>query len=254
MKETIVFVHGMCHGAWCWEEYFIPFFEQLGYHCIAFDLPGHAQQGSTKAIHFSLDDYVDALADIVDKLEEDPIIIGHSMGGMIVQEITRRAPHRVQRLILYATGALGLLPGRFETIEHSIDRAKAEGAARTAKRIAATWFLHREAAAEYPNCSEIAAQTQLSALICGLTAMKHWSGEVALPNISCPTLVLWGDGDRTYPWSQIETLWKTIPDARLAVLPHCAHAVHMERPDLFNALITGFLDTVEATPPAPQLL
>ena len=72
MKETIVFVHGMCHGAWCWEEYFIPYFEQLGYHCIALDLPGHTQQGSTKAIHFSLDDYVNALADRVDKLEEDP--------------------------------------------------------------------------------------------------------------------------------------------------------------------------------------
>ena len=86
MKETIVFVHGMCHGAWCWEEYFIPFFEQLGYHCIAFDLPGHSQQGSAKAIRFSLDDYVDALADIVDKLEDDPIIIGHSMGGMILQK------------------------------------------------------------------------------------------------------------------------------------------------------------------------
>ncbi len=41
MKETIVFVHGMCHGAWCWEEQFIPYFKELGYNCIAFNLPGH---------------------------------------------------------------------------------------------------------------------------------------------------------------------------------------------------------------------
>lgn len=86
MKQTMVFVHGMCHGAWCWEEYFIPYFEQLGYHCLAFDLPGHAERGSTKSIHFSMDAYVKALADIVDKLEHDPIIVGHSMGGIILQK------------------------------------------------------------------------------------------------------------------------------------------------------------------------
>jgi pimeloyl-ACP methyl ester carboxylesterase len=101
MKETIVFVHGMCHGAWCWEEYFIPFFEQLGYHCIAFDLPGHSQQGSAKAIRFSLDDYVNALADIVDKLADDPIIIGHSMGGMILQKYLAKG--RCKKAILMSS-------------------------------------------------------------------------------------------------------------------------------------------------------
>jgi 2-hydroxy-6-oxonona-2,4-dienedioate hydrolase len=247
----LVLVHGFMGGSAQWALQ-SPLAAQRPLIC--FDLPGYGQNAALDAF-----DSIEANAVwVLDQLDQRGIdqffLLGHSMGGMIVQEITRRAPQRVQRLILYATGAMGLLPGRFETIEHSIDRAKAEGAARTAKRIAATWFLHREAAAEYPNCSEIAAQTRLTALICGLTAMKHWSGEAALPNISCPTLVLWGDGDRTYPWSQIETLWKTIPQARLAVLPHCAHAVHMEQPDLFNALIAGFIDTVEATPRAPQLL
>jgi len=101
MKETIVFVHGMCHGAWCWDEYFIPFFEQLGYHCIAFDLPGHAEPGSTKVIHFSMDDYVNALADIVDKLEDDPIIVGHSMGGMILQKYIAKG--RCKKVILMSS-------------------------------------------------------------------------------------------------------------------------------------------------------
>lgn len=85
MKETIVFVHGMSHGAWCWEESFIPHFEKLGYTCVALTLPGHEKPGSTKSIYYSLSDYVDALAALVDTLPEDPIIIGHSMGGMILQ-------------------------------------------------------------------------------------------------------------------------------------------------------------------------
>jgi len=86
MRETIVFVHGMCHGAWCWEEYFIPYFEKLGYNCIAFDLPGHEVQGSTRRISYSLGDYVQALHQMVSNLETPPIIIGHSMGGMILQK------------------------------------------------------------------------------------------------------------------------------------------------------------------------
>jgi pimeloyl-ACP methyl ester carboxylesterase len=89
MKETIVFVHGMAHGAWCWEEHFIPYFEKLGYTCIAFDLPGHEMQGSTRRISYSLGDYVAALHRVVANLEAPPIIIGHSMGGMILQKFLK---------------------------------------------------------------------------------------------------------------------------------------------------------------------
>jgi pimeloyl-ACP methyl ester carboxylesterase len=89
MKETIVFVHGMSHGAWCWEAYFIPYFEKLGYHCLAMNLPGHEEKGSTKSISYSLQDYVRALSKFVANLPEPPIIIGHSMGGMILQRFLK---------------------------------------------------------------------------------------------------------------------------------------------------------------------
>jgi pimeloyl-ACP methyl ester carboxylesterase len=89
MKETMVFVHGMCHGTWCWEENYIPYFEKLGYHCITFNLPGHEIEGSTKRITYSLKDYVQELRNTVDKLDKPPIIIGHSMGGMILQHFLK---------------------------------------------------------------------------------------------------------------------------------------------------------------------
>ena len=89
MKETIVFVHGMCHGDWCWEEQFVPYFEKLGYNCITFNLPGHETEGSTKRITYSLGDYVQALRNEVENLDEPPIIIGHSMGGMILQHFLK---------------------------------------------------------------------------------------------------------------------------------------------------------------------
>lgn len=101
MKETIVFVHGMSHGAWCWEQSFIPYFEKLGYACIAINLPGHEIPGNKKAIHYSLGDYVNALSKTVDTLAEDPIIIGHSMGGMILQKYLIKG--RCKKAILLAS-------------------------------------------------------------------------------------------------------------------------------------------------------
>lgn len=90
MKETILFVHGVCHGAWCWEEKFIPYFQNLGYVCIALNLPGHETPGSTQRISYSLNDYVQALHEAVSKLDQPPIIIGHSMGGIILQRFLKK--------------------------------------------------------------------------------------------------------------------------------------------------------------------
>ncbi len=78
-------------------------------------------------------------------------------------------------------------------------------------------------------------------MLAGLDAMDAWSGEDELSQIRSKTLVIWGDRDRTYPWQQIQTLWGAIPDVGLSVVAGCAHAVHLEKPDLFNRLLGDFL-------------
>ena len=101
MKETIVFVHGMSHGAWCWEENFVPYFQELGYECIALNLPGHETPGSTQRISYSLGNYVQSLHQVVAQLEQPPIIIGHSMGGMILQRFLKTG--RCKKAILISS-------------------------------------------------------------------------------------------------------------------------------------------------------
>lgn len=115
MKETIVFVHGMCHGAWCWEEHFIPFFEKLGYTCVAFNLPGHEVQGSTRRISYSLGDYVEALHRVVANLEAPPIIIGHSMGGMILQHFLKTGTCK-KAVLLGSVPPEGVLAASFRVL------------------------------------------------------------------------------------------------------------------------------------------
>lgn len=88
MKEdTIIFVHGAWHGKWCWDKYFRQEFTKNGYDVITFDLPGHSNNGKIKGINkYSIRDYVNSLKEEVNKLKNAPIIIGHSMGGLILQK------------------------------------------------------------------------------------------------------------------------------------------------------------------------
>jgi len=161
---------------------------------------------------------------------------------MIVQEMARSAPDRINKLVLYATGATGVLPGRFESIETSKQRAQSDGPVATARRISATWFLDKEAAPGYQACAAIAEKSTTLAIQAGLDAMQDWVGAEKLPGIAANTLVLWGDRDRTYKWPQAKELWLKIPNCRqIAIVPNCAHAVHLEKPQLFNCIVERFL-------------
>ena len=210
---------------------------------IALDLPGFGQNAQLETFG-SIAGFAEwALEELLARGIQRFHLIGHSMGGMIVQEMVARAPERIDRLVLYGTGTMGVLPGRFETISTSRHRVKTDGPRATARRIAATWFLERENAAAYEGCAAIAEQCSLQAMLTGLDAMEGWSGAERLAGIKSRTLVIWGDRDRTYPWSQTEQLWQSIPDANLAVIPDCAHATHLEKPGMFNEVLRDFFAT-----------
>ncbi len=234
----LVMVHGFMGGSEQWAEQ-----DPLAgdRDLIRLDLPGFGRNAHLPAI-----DRIEGFASwVLDTLTRRGIdrfdLLGHSMGGMIVQDMHRLAPQRINRLVLYGTGALGELPGRFEPIETSIHRLQADGAEATARRISATWFRDPENAPEYPASADIAAMAHEPAMIAGLRAMQNWSGETALPSIQTPTLVLWGDLDRSYAWPQVNQLWQSIPTSNLAVVPGCAHAVHSEQPQIFNSIVASFL-------------
>lgn len=83
----LVFVHGGFHGAWCWDEHFLDFFADKGYRALALSLRGHGASSETKPLNdCSIADYVDDVASIADRLPAPPVVIGHSMGGFIVQK------------------------------------------------------------------------------------------------------------------------------------------------------------------------
>jgi pimeloyl-ACP methyl ester carboxylesterase len=90
-RGKILFVHGMCHGAWCWDQGFMQFFAIQGYDCYAIDLPGHEKAGRNKSVNqFGIKDYVHTIRVNINELGPDTIIIAHSMGGFITQKFLEK--------------------------------------------------------------------------------------------------------------------------------------------------------------------
>jgi pimeloyl-ACP methyl ester carboxylesterase len=90
--------------------YFMPYFSKRGFDCYALDLSGHGEsEGRERLDSFGLEDYVDDVAQIVATMGSAPILIGHSMGALVVERFLERAP--VEAAVLMApvpsTGTLG---------------------------------------------------------------------------------------------------------------------------------------------------
>jgi len=86
-QTSILFIHGANMSAWCWEEHFMSFFAALGHPCYAISLRGHGLSGGHQSLATSsIADYVNDIERVINKLPETPILIGHSLGGLIIQK------------------------------------------------------------------------------------------------------------------------------------------------------------------------
>ncbi|MDR0702067.1 MAG: lysophospholipase [Azoarcus sp.] len=91
-RTPILFVHGAFVAAWCWEEHFLPWFARRGWDVYALSLTGHGNsRGRVDLDHLSLDNYVADVAEAVATLSSPPVLVGHSMGGMVVQKYLEQA-------------------------------------------------------------------------------------------------------------------------------------------------------------------
>ncbi len=90
-RPALLFVHGAYAAAWCWAEHFLPWFARAGYECHAVSLRGHgASEGGAILQHASLEDYVKDVTGVAASIGRPLVLIGHSMGGAVVQRCIGR--------------------------------------------------------------------------------------------------------------------------------------------------------------------
>lgn len=105
----LLFVHGAFGGAWCWQEHFLPYFAAQGYAAHAVSLRGHGQSAGHDHIDWwSIADYVDDVLSVCDDFTQPPVLIGHSMGGFVVQKLFERQ-HPAGAVLLASVPPQGLM-------------------------------------------------------------------------------------------------------------------------------------------------
>ena len=235
----LILIHGFLGSSKMWEPQ-INYFKNY-FRVITPDLPGFGKSNKAKS-HNSIQSIANLLMNCLEEKKIDKFsLLGHSMGGMIAQQIAKEYFNKIAKLICYSTGPQGEMPGRFESVDQSRVNLKKKGLENTAKNIAKTWFVKKENAKYFDICIEAGKQTSIKAADDALIAFKNWNGVDALKNIKNETLIVWGDQDKSYNLEQIKILKKNIKKSKLVIFKNCAHNVHLEKPDQFNSTIKNFL-------------
>jgi pimeloyl-ACP methyl ester carboxylesterase len=97
MKQTFVLVHGAFAGAYAW-DLIVPALESAGHQVITFDLPGHGAD-LTPPQNVTFDAYVDTVAQHIDNQSEKVILVGHSMGGVVITAVAEKMPEKIAKLV-----------------------------------------------------------------------------------------------------------------------------------------------------------
>ena len=236
----LVLVHGFLGSSEMWnlqKKFFSTY-----YRVIAPALPGFGESSKVKSVK-SINSMAKIVLDLLTKKGIKKFnLIGHSMGGMIVQEMTKISEVKINKLICYSTGPIGDIPGRFEPIDVSREKLKKNGIQITANRISKKWFVEGDQAKYfYLNESANKANSE-EAADNALIALKNWSGLENLKNIKNETLIIWGNKDTAYNFDQVDTLNKNIPNSKIEIFKGCSHNVHLEMPEKFNEIVKNFLD------------
>lgn len=101
--STYVLVHGAYHGGWCYEK-IVPLLEAAGHTAIAVDLPGHGDN-RVPMEKVTLDAYVDHVCSVVEAQDVPVILVGHSLGGMTITQVSERLPDRIA-WVVYLTAMM----------------------------------------------------------------------------------------------------------------------------------------------------
>jgi len=212
---------------------------------IAPELPGYGESTGEEL----LDDMLDFTLhgwDVVSSLGLDrPILVGHSMGGMIAAEMAALSPERSAGLVLIAPLGLWLdehpIPDIFATLPHDVPALLFEDPAVGAARLTGgVDFSDTDALIEFfvGNAKRLGTAGKILFPIPNRRLSKR------LYRLEAPTLLVWGAADRYVPLAYADAWATLVPGAEVVVVPSAGHMVPVEQPAAVAALIEAFLEKV----------
>jgi len=238
----LVFLHGIGGAARGWRGQLEDFGDR--YHAIAWDMPGYGGSAALPAV--SMATLADALRDFLQQIgAKKPILVGHSIGGMVVQELLTKSPGIPAAVVLAQTSpAFGKSDGDWQK-EFIGARLGPLDRGETMVSLAPT--LVKELVGDDPDIRGMELARDCMAAVpeasyrASMLALLGFDQRGALKNIAVPTLVLSGSKDKNAPAPMMAKMASYIPSATYVELEGAGHLVNLERPASFNVTLDSFL-------------
>jgi 3-oxoadipate enol-lactonase len=238
----LVFLHGIGGAARAWRGQ-LEFFKAR-YRAIAWDMPGYGGSAPLPAV--SIATLAGALQDFLQQTgATKPILVGHSIGGMIVQQLLGTNPDIARAVVLAQTSpAFGKSDGDWQK---SFIAARLGPLDRGETMVSLAPTLVGELVGDNPDASGVVLARDCMAAVLEATyratmlALLGFDQRDALKNIAVPTLVLSGSKDNNAPAPMMAKMASYIPSATYVELEGVGHLANLERPGIFNAALDSFL-------------
>ncbi len=249
---AVVFIHGLS-GSWPnWLEQ-LPVFAQM-HRVIAMDLPGFGHSPMPRE-PITISAYARILDDLLETLGVDAAtLVGNSMGGFVSAELAIVCPRRVDRLALVSPAGISTVGYRaYIPSLHGLKRILASANAGVAanadtiarhprsRALALSTLTSHPVRLPAPLTAETLRGAGKPGFVEGVEALASYSIRRRLPEIACPTLIVWGDRDRIVPVRDADVYAEMIPDSRKVIFEDTGHLAMLERPAALNALLEEFL-------------
>lgn len=246
--EPLVLIAGLGYPLWMWHR-MVPYLAQH-FQVIAFDNRGVGQTDKPAGAYTAQMLAADT-AGLLEALGiEKAIVMGHSMGGFIAQAMALDFPQKISKLILSATNFGGprhipITPEAWAVLsdvtsdpltrfKNGLMFSTAPGWADQNPEIIKTWIEWRIA-----HPIELAPYQAQMAIGLGLIS-EAAAFESRLPNVSAPTLILFGKHDKVVPAGNADLLARQIPNSKIAILPDAGHFFPMEVPQAASQVVIDF--------------
>ncbi len=224
-----------------------------GYLAAAPDFPGYGESSGKP----EMDAMVQAVLDLADHLANQwaaptTVLLGHSMGGMVAQELVARHPQRIQGLVLACTSAsFGKPDGAWQAnfIAQRLAPLDAGlGMAGMAAQLVPAMVAPKASPAAVRLAQAVMAQVPEATYRVALQAIAAFDRRDALARISLPTLLLAAQHDRTAPPDVMQRMATRIRGSEYQCLEAAGHIANVEAPAAFNAAVLSYLSRHFASP------
>lgn len=245
----VVFVHGAIVDHTQWQ----PQLDALAdaYTTVGYDVRGHGRTGGSDRDRYDVGLFAEDLDALLTELDiENPVLVGLSLGGCIVQTYAAANPEKVAGMVLVDTFSPEVTDWRerlqFLMLKATVPPVKLVGYERVEKVM--VWLQERiqpGAGGDYERIEELREESpkmssaEFEKVIGALT--RFHESDLDLETVSVPALVLYGENDAGFVRRQCRLLSERLPNAELVEVPDAGHAANLDNSEFVTEQLRTFL-------------